>query len=239
MKAACFLGAVLMMATAGWGAGQRPRLVLRVDDLTGIRTSDLAAAVRETARIFRATGIDLAWTEPDPAAPEARAVDGSTPGAPAASWTVVVAAIVKNGGTECPGEVLGRSLPFAVSGTEVTLFLDNIRSWAIKAGLTFPTGLGNALAHELGHVLLWSEAGDHHGPGLMRAQWGPVEFDRIRHGALKFSQAQSAAMRRRVTERPSDIRANFETQDRGVNHLEFVENLRTTANPDSPRRFCQ
>jgi len=187
MMAAYFLGTALIMSSASWGADEYPKLVLRVYDFAGIRTSDLAGAVAETVRIYRAAGIELIWTEADPAEPAMVA-------------SVVVASIVSSGRPDFPVTVLGQALPFAVSGGRITLFLDNIRARAAEGALPFPVLLGHALAHELGHVL-GAGARDHRFPGLMCAKWGPMEFDRMRHGALGFSHSQSVAMRHALTDR--------------------------------------
>ena len=52
-----------------------------------------------------------------------------------------------------------------------------------------------ALAHEVGHILLRSDPAPHSPQGLMRAEWGFAEYQRISHGALKFTQREAAAMR--------------------------------------------
>ena len=110
---------------------------------------------------------------------------------------------MSSAGPDSPCDVLGWTLPQPRSGVRVMLFLDNIRAQAMQSAVPLPILLGHVLSHELGHVILGAGPGDHRFPGLMRAQWGPLEFDRIRHGALKFSQSQAAALRRSITERLS------------------------------------
>jgi hypothetical protein len=56
--------------------------------------------------------------------------------------------------------------------------------------------LGNVIAHELGHLLLGSNA--HAISGIMRAQWGSDELLRITMGALMFLPEQSKRMRARI-----------------------------------------
>jgi hypothetical protein len=186
VKAVVFWGIVLTMGRVNWAAGQDAQLVLRVHDLTGLSAPDLAAAVGETARIFRAARIELIWTE---------AGSAETSTIPA-----VAASIISSARPDSPWRVLGRALPFPRSGVRVTLFLDAIRAQAMETAIPLPILLGHALGHELGHVILGAGPADHRFPGLMRAQWGPLEFDRIRHGALKFSRIQAAALRRTIAE---------------------------------------
>jgi hypothetical protein len=56
--------------------------------------------------------------------------------------------------------------------------------------------LGSVIAHEMGHLLLGSNA--HAISGIMRAQWGIDELLRIIMGALVFLPEQSKRMRARI-----------------------------------------
>jgi hypothetical protein len=198
MKATFFLGAVLMTATAGWGAPETPVLVLRVYDLTGMSPSELAGAVHETEHIFQTAGIHLSWTTGNPSAPEASLLDQSVPDSPVPLRRIIVVRIVSTAGPALPAEVLGRALPFAASGTQVTVFLDHIRSSAKQSAVPVPALIGHVLAHELGHVLLRSEVDSHQSAGVMCGEWGPSEYDRIRHGALRFTHFQTLALQRTI-----------------------------------------
>jgi len=171
-----------------------PTLTLRVYDLAGLRKSDLAEALIQTARIFSAAAVDLSWTAGDPAAPEAHLLDLSVPTTTlAAPSRVIVARIIHERTRGFPPEALGWSLPAAQTGAHVTIFLDEIKRRQAEVGMAVPCLLGYALAHELGHVLMGSSA---HAPrGLMRAEWGRTELDRIQHGALKFSESEATAIR--------------------------------------------
>src|SRR4051794_32994831 len=102
MKTTCFLTIVLSTATGCWGATRTANVLLHVYDLTGMREPDLSQAVGETQRIFRAAGIDLAWTKGDLASPEALRFNESIPGAPTALPAVIVAAIVPSAGRDFP-----------------------------------------------------------------------------------------------------------------------------------------
>jgi hypothetical protein len=171
-----------------------PKLTLRVYDLAGIRESDLAEALIQTTRVFRAAAIELSWTAGDPVAPEAHLLDFSMPTAKlAAPPQVIVARIINKWNPALPPGTMGWSLPAAQAGAHITIFWDEIRRRQAEVGSSVPCLLGYALAHELGHVLLGSSA---HAPrGLMRAEWGRAELDRIQHGALKFSESEAAMLR--------------------------------------------
>jgi len=169
------------------------KLTLLAYDLTGMRISDLAEAVNQTTRIFRAAGIDLSWTAGSPAAPEAHLLDLSVPtGAPVTPRRLIVAQIINKRTRAFPSGALGLSLPNARVGAQVILFLEEIQRQQAQTGVSVPCLLGYALAHELGHVLMRSNA---HSPrGLMRAEWSRAELDRIQHGALKFTKAEAKAL---------------------------------------------
>lgn len=59
--------------------------------------------------------------------------------------------------------------------------------------------LASVMAHEVGHMLLGSNA--HAVSGIMEAHWGPGELRRIGMGSLLFLPDQGKQMRARVTQR--------------------------------------
>lgn len=61
--------------------------------------------------------------------------------------------------------------------------------------------LASVMAHEMGHLLLGSNA--HTISGIMQAHWGPSELRRISMGSLLFLPEQGQRMRVRVTQRSS------------------------------------
>ena len=62
--------------------------------------------------------------------------------------------------------------------------------------------LGNAIAHELGHLLLATTS---HGPvGLMRALWSEDEVRRSQSKDWRFAPAEIAVIRRRAEARRLD-----------------------------------
>jgi hypothetical protein len=168
-----------------------PELKLLVYDLAGMRKPDLSEALAQTTRVFQIAAVELSWTAGDPVAPEAHLMDFSVPAGPlAAPPRVIVARITNKRIPPFPPGTLGWALP---AGAHVTIFLDEIKRRQAEVGVSVPYLLAYALAHELGHVLMRSGA---HAPrGLMRAEWGRAEFDRIQHGALRFNESEAAAMR--------------------------------------------
>jgi hypothetical protein len=188
--------AAALTALAGWSGAERPELRLRVYDLAGMSTSNLTAALSQTALVFNAAGIDLVWQTGDASAPEAHLLDESPVKEPGRLLPVVVVRITDGGGF--PAEVLGHSLPFAQSGAHISIFCDHIRQFQARGNIAVPKLLGYALAHELGHVLM--QSGKHTARGLMRFEWGAAEFQCIEQSALKFTKSEALEMRTALQE---------------------------------------
>jgi hypothetical protein len=81
------------------------------------------------------------------------------------------------------------------SGVLATIYLDRVRMLARAAGVAAARLLGHAIAHEIGHLLLASNAHGVH--GLMRAIWSSEEVRRSRPGDWIFSGQELAAIRAR------------------------------------------
>jgi hypothetical protein len=199
MRAAFFMW--MAIPAISWGQAENPKIRLRLYDLAGMRTSDAAAAVRQAATIFRAAGIELEWRAGDPSAPEAHLLDESAPAVDNPLPEVISVRVVPNAGPKVPIEVLGRALPFSRSGAQITLFLDHLRFQASQCDIAAPDLLGYVLAHELGHVLLRPGVVPDISIGLMGGVWGRREFDRINHGALKFTRSEVIIIRRALKDR--------------------------------------
>jgi hypothetical protein len=80
---------------------------------------------------------------------------------------------------------LGFSLPCARVGVQVTIYADRAADVSESGGPTFGRVLGYAIAHELGHVLLHSDA--HDAEGLMKAIWSKRDWQRAAVSIMPFS----------------------------------------------------
>ena len=82
------------------------------------------------------------------------------------------------------------------SGALATIYVDRVAWLADAAGVDTRMLLGRAIAHELGHLLLGTNA--HSETGLMRAVWS---CDALRRNAAldwRFAPADTSAMRQAV-----------------------------------------
>jgi hypothetical protein len=74
-----------------------------------------------------------------------------------------------------------------------TIFVDQCETVSYLMGPTFARVLGDAIAHELGHVLLRS--GQHSGSGLMRARWDKAAWLNAAAGQVRMDQDEARRMR--------------------------------------------
>jgi hypothetical protein len=82
------------------------------------------------------------------------------------------------------------------SGVLATVFVDRVESIAGLAKIDAVLLLGRAMAHELGHLLLGSDA--HSPSGLMRAQWTPTDLRRQSSADWTLTSEDAAAISRRL-----------------------------------------
>jgi hypothetical protein len=94
--------------------------------------------------------------------------------------------------------VLGQALidTRARSGTLATIFVDHVELIAWLSETDAALLLGRAIAHELGHLLLGTNA--HSVRGLMRAEWTPADVRRNASADWALTMEDTAAIRRRL-----------------------------------------
>jgi hypothetical protein len=90
-----------------------------------------------------------------------------------------------------PGGVLGSAIEGSGSnfGFMASVFYDAARERAAERQLDFGELLGDAIAHELGHLLLGTNS--HSNMGLMSAFWSGNQFRLVAQGLLAFSDAEA------------------------------------------------
>jgi hypothetical protein len=112
-------------------------------------------------------------------------------------WPTSLAVRIVSGSGNLPGEVFGAAFLSADgSGCYSDVFYDRATALQATSNVGLSDILGSVVAHELGHLLLGSNA--HTASGIMRAQWKEEELNRIVRGNLLFSAAQSERMRARL-----------------------------------------
>ena len=89
--------------------------------------------------------------------------------------------------------ILGVAQPLAREGLNVRVFDDRIQDAAMRENRTHAAVLAHVIAHEIGHVLLRTNA--HSRRGLMSSPWTDYEYGNIARGLMFFTADQSKTMR--------------------------------------------
>lgn len=179
------------VAEASNGDQEVARITVLVHDTVRISPSILHKAELETARIFRASGIAIAWVN---CSGESANVDDECRHAPGANQFLLH--IVPTGKTSTD-LVFGLAfLGEDGSGKYCNVFFDRIEEATRALGTSVSQLLGTVAAHELGHLLLGSHA--HSRWGIMEPAWQEESMREIGMGTFLFSREQSTLMKTRI-----------------------------------------
>jgi hypothetical protein len=161
-----------------------------VYNLAQVSSDMLDQAEREASRIFKKAGVEVVWL--DYPLSETR-VERNAPCGPPFDATDFRLWLLPSTRPEELGlraSSMGLALPCAEGegGCTVNVFFQRAAELGKQGDLWVPKMLGHAVAHEIGHELLGSNA--HSSIGLMRGNWGPKELQRAAKGDLIFTSAQ-------------------------------------------------
>jgi hypothetical protein len=167
-------------------------VAIRTYNYAALSAGELAAARSEAGHIFMRAGISLAWTE-------CRVPNGDA-GAPCTEPLLVGRDLMLRLVDRIPVSAdrivaLGESMLDREQrgGVLMTIDLFPVRAVAGRASTSWPTLLGRAIAHEIGHLLLGSA--EHPRLGLMRALWSHDELRGRKPAHWGFSAREAAHMR--------------------------------------------
>jgi len=172
-------------AVTGW-----TDVVVRVYDANGALAGTNRAALDAARKALEGASIDVIWRL-CPTAPSCKA-----PMAPGELAIRIVRSPIphRSQGAVALGDAMVDSLSGA--GVLATVYFDRVLWLAQQAGADSRVLLGNAIAHELGHLLLATTS---HGPvGLMRATWSEDEVRQGRRRDWTFAPREIAAIHRRA-----------------------------------------
>ena len=200
-----FALAIALLTTASGVAQAQParapgiaheRIDIRVYETGMMPAADQTVALRAAAGVLAAAGIDVTWVRcvAGAAAPACETPLGG------ADLSVRFARLPAQPSTH--GQLqLGYSLvdTRARDGKLATVFVDRVQWLAAQAGSDSATLLGFAVAHEIGHLLLGTNA--HGTAGLMRAIWSRAELQRYRVNDWLFSPREASSMRTSLLQR--------------------------------------
>jgi hypothetical protein len=180
-------------------------LILHVHlyDRANVPSQTLDRAIEETARILAAAGVQVLWQPGEADSPESRTVDMTSRSVATDRLrddrAFVVVRMVRGVPATALPRALGFALPWAQNGVHVTMFYDRIEEVALSDPPGAAKILGNALAHEIGHVLLGSER--HSRNGIMKAVWTRADYQHLAVRQLEFLPREAVVLREEVSRR--------------------------------------
>ena len=152
-------GSELYVAGRQFNGVERQPVAIHVYDLASVSATGMHEATEEAGRILATAGVEPVWQFGSADAPEAHEVDShaSLPGVrnqQRDSRDYLVLRMVRDFPERALPGALGLSFPDALTGVHATVFYDRIERVSKTCDIALATMLGNAMAHELGHVLL-------------------------------------------------------------------------------------
>jgi len=184
---------LFVIAAVGCQAAPFPRIRVRMYDYTNITQPELERATSEATKRLAEAGIISEWVpcriHSRPVA-EPRCDKSFTP-------SDFVVNILPHGMAARFKQPV-HALAFTAIGSAMSqnweswIFYDAIRALGEREASTGVL-LGGVISHELGHLLVVSEA--HTEAGLMQASWSAQQLDDLAHGRFRFTPEAMAAMR--------------------------------------------
>lgn len=213
----CFLTVMVRVGFVSMGFGQDwseqpepgPQLRVRLYNLAGVSAKTMNRAEEEARKILAGSGVETVWEQGDADSSEANFTDQNA----GTVWHrsrdrrayLAVRIVGKVPNWVRPGS-LGVALPFGNDGIHVTVFNERIEQFSQTALASVPKLLGNAMAHEIGHVLL--ESGEHSSTGIMKARWGKADIQTVAARFLAFTDDQAGVLRENALRRATIVPRN-------------------------------
>jgi hypothetical protein len=94
---------------------------------------------------------------------------------------------------ESADNLFGLALPYEEGGIRATVFYQHLQEFAAGGTACLAQVLGHAMAHEIGHLLLWSKSHDQ--SGVMKEGWSREDLREIARGHLTFTPQQAEVMK--------------------------------------------
>jgi hypothetical protein len=203
--AAFAIGSCQSAAQSPASSSETTTLHVRIYNLAKVPSRTLERALGETSHILAAAGIETVWnlSEANSSEGEGQTTDFTAISIPAQqsrdARDFLVVRFIRGFPHNSRPNALGYSLPAAHTGAHVTIFYDRTENVSLVVPPTVQKILGNALAHEIGHVLLGSE--EHSEIGIMKAVWTRADYQRVAVRFLEFLPQEALAMRNEVSRR--------------------------------------
>jgi hypothetical protein len=201
----CFLISVFYLLPQGIAEPSPPArvdIVARIYNTAGMSPAMTADALGMATRVMIAGAIDVAWKNCD--------LPGVCATVPVREFVIRLVRLPQTtGGSAARDQGPGKTYegPFVLgeasidlteqTGVLATIYVNRVERMAALSEADTASLLGRAIAHELGHLLLATNA--HSARGLMRAQWTAGELRRNQSEDWMLTRKDAEAIRRRLT----------------------------------------
>ena len=173
------------------------KIEIRVYDYVSLTSKTLNEAETEASRVLQQAGIETDWRL---AALSAAEADGLAAAPPMQPTTVVLRILDRQRSEKLivRKEALGYGVPCPVDepGCMTSILYTRVEALAKQGDASLAQILGHAIAHELGHLLLGSNA--HSISGIMQARSRGDVLRQATKGLLLFTTEQAGRMRNEV-----------------------------------------
>ena len=192
----------------GWeAAGQNPQVTVFVSDSANATERVVLEAERNAGRIFRQAEVDVEWVN---CGVKDRYQSEPQCGATTTSSHSLIVRIIPHART-LGEDIFGVSFVDHDTGTYADLFFEPIEQLHEQyKDIALAPILGGVLAHELGHLLLGSNA--HSRDGIMQPHWTKEQLVQAAMGRMRFGKEEAAKMRTRL--------ASFQIENQNLTTLE-------------------
>jgi hypothetical protein len=181
-----------LLARAAEPTKDNPQITVFVNDSASAPERIVLAAEQNAGRVFHQAGVEVEWMN-------CGAQDGNRSRTQCRENMMrpgLVVRIIPHART-LGDDVFGVSFVEHDSGSYADLFFEPIEQLHQQnRDISLAPILGDVLAHELGHLLLGSNA--HSRDGIMQPHWTREQLRRVAMGQMRFSKEQAATMRMRI-----------------------------------------
>ena len=190
--------ALVLLAVALRGLSQEvpadmSRVTVNVYNDAVVLEPILAEGRREATRIFQRAGVKIMWL--DCSHSEGQSIDGPACRTPMARSHLAVRIVPWSWKSD--DAVFGKAFLSYDEGAYCDVFYESVKKLHEGWHARIPILLGHVIAHEIGHLLLGTNA--HSWMGIMRSQWQDEELQSITMGRLLFTPPQIERLKARLS----------------------------------------
>lgn len=176
------------------------QITIRIHNYAKVKASILLPAERAAADIFREGGVHSIWVECPDGQTELAEAGCARPVTPLDLMLNLLPRSMAQH-LHFQDEIFGVAMETTGKdfGFFAYVFYDSVKDCAVQRQLDLPQLLGDAIAHELAHLLLGTNSHSNH--GLMRAFWSGKELLVAEQRGLSFSASETKRLQITLTAR--------------------------------------